>query len=360
MLKNIVLESNWFQKSVRRIVNFFEKWWAVYIVNPLLLGLAPSIITMLSINKTVQESAKNFLSASLITFMSDHVVLVVLSCGVSVVIIRAIFALLKILSKEQTILDLSRMFTISGTFDEIVKSKYSRFSNEAKRISSKKRTSGEIFSSITQPEQQIYLLTTGIKTVFESLYEMDNLEIKASIMSIKNSKPVECVTFRSRTDIPKTIATQLDNPNSTIKLAATKKQMIIVSDIQKEIKIKNQRKKRYIYIHRNEIDQNSSPAPESAKEQFDLVNKIKNFLFTQKIENLATLDTDATRQGSLICYPITCKITNTVEYVITISCNKKDCFKDTHKPLYEWLFPMFCHRILVEHALLKLKEKADE
>jgi len=316
-LAKFVTEDSWLKKSVRWFVEILGKKWSIYFVNPFILGTVPSTLTVLATNQSVRNSVVEYLPPIVSNFLSLNPFWVIVGSGILVIIIRGVFSLLKDYSLETSIIDTETMVNITNTLDEIVKNKYSRFSNKVIQLGSNPCPPGEIFTDITKPDQQILLLVAGLKKIFETIYKQQDAEIKANLMIIRKDIPVAWMVFLSKTDVQSTEPKELAEPQSSIMTAVKAKNVLIIDDIQSHIKEKNIKKKQFI---------KANTADDS--------------------------------QGSLICYPISCKTSNAVEYVLTISCNRKNCFKSSHKPLYMWLLPMFASRILVEHALLKLKEKA--
>lgn len=210
--------------------------------------------------------------------------------------------------------DLSKQHAISiiQTLEIVVQAKYKRFIDTLKtNISSQ-----DIFKTITQPNLQKDVIIQALKSHLELQFQ--NSLIKVGLMRVENKSCVNWENYLPATIGPKTEIHILNSKTSCIKRCIESKTLIIVEDTFRETK-----------------------KPSATK------NYIKG-------------KTPDNESGSQICYPILHPLTNEVIYVIAVSCNKSQSFKQIDLEFYKWLLGVFAQRLLVEISLDILKQKFHE
>jgi hypothetical protein len=246
---------------------------------------------------------------------TNHLVLVAIIYALSQ-LAKGLKGVVSHYSKPNSALDREDILSILESINQVVLAKSERFLRDTKKSLSERWISTDIFNNITQPTQQIGLLACGVKGVFEYL-QNDEVEFRVGLMSIKDNKPDDWFAFAPTTHPPRTSPDRLSSPTSTIMRALTTGTMIIVSDIQAELK-KNSK------VERNIIKGNIQPHD----------------------------------SGSILACPIYCPNVRKPIYVLSILGNKKNCLEEKHRELYTWVLDHFITRLILEHHLYILKREA--
>lgn len=168
--------------------------------------------------------------------------------------------------------------------------------------------SNDVFHEITQPDQQIALLTEMVYHIFQSNYS--EIKFKVRLVDIDNKIPIGWAAYAPKERYPRTEILQLKNKNSAIKQCLKKQDLLIIEDIVKAAK-----ESKYVMSHEDE-------------------NEV----------------------GSLLCFPIKHAPTNSHPYVITVSADKPFFIKDKSE-LYLWILNQFSARMQLEHTLKLLKKE---
>lgn len=201
------------------------------------------------------------------------------------------------------------LHAINVGFGEIVNHKANRFDNFYKHHINGTKSSNGIFHEITQPDQQIALLTQMVYHIFQSNYS--DIKFKVRLVDIDNKIPVAWAAYAPKERYPRTEISQLKNKNSTIKQCLKKKDLVVIEDIVKAAK-----ENKYVMSHDDE-------------------NEV----------------------GSLLCFPIMHAPTKSHSYVVTVSADKPFFIKEKHE-LYSWILNQFSARMQLEHTLKLLKKEA--
>lgn len=169
-----------------------------------------------------------------------------------------------------------------------------------------------IFLKITQPGKQLFLLITALRTIFEKIDPKTYFRI--CLFEVKNDKLSGVYYYAPDDDAPKTPLTTLSQSESTIMSSIRDRKMIIIEDIQKELKKDKSRQ----YVR----------------------------------------GTTEKEPGSQLCYPIVDRKNNVI-YVVAINGDRKRCLELSKKKLYSWVIAHIVLRIKLENSLLKLKESVE-
>lgn len=139
------------------------------------------------------------------------------------------------------------------------------------------------------------------------------------LLRIDDNKPVEWMAFSPQgAGIPALDAADLCAPTSTVACCIRDREIVVVDDIEKELKKRSKHDRRYLAIGSG-----------------------KDF-------------------GSQLCLPIIHPVTRKIELVVTVYGNKANCLVERHSKLYDWILKHFIIRLTLEYSLLLLKGKANE
>ncbi|KPX43160.1 Uncharacterized protein ALO68_01425 [Pseudomonas syringae pv. helianthi] len=314
-----VVGDNWGKACARSIVKISESWLVKTILKPILFLLPPTLLTTIATRQGLPSNISQYIPSNAASFINDSAIAILIGAYIYIVIIKALYSLIYNYSKPSRELLVSDILAINKAFEIIVSDKYKRMSDEAKiALKSTNMCPSSTFMRITKPEQQIALLVSGVRRVFEQIDETDAL-FRVGLLKVENNKSTEWVCFEPMSHPPRTEASQLASPYSTVSLAIKRKTIIVIEDIQRALSVTEKDKKRYLESN------------------------------TQKND-----------QGSQLCYPIIHAGTGKIEYVLSIAGNKKGCLIEKHAALYAWILEQFAIRIALEHSLIILKEKVNE
>lgn len=219
---------------------------------------------------------------------------------------------------EQRNLASSYSLVLLETIETVVEEKRKRFANAVKdliNVNSSSPTCTKVFNTITQPQKQIEYILEALELCFKKLYPSEYFKI--ALMGVENNSLKDWVYFLPYTAKPNTDINDLRNSESTMSHALFSKRIVIIEDVQKELKKANNKK----YIKGS----------------------------TGENEN-----------WSQLCYPVKSISSNEVIFIICIGAKKANFFQNTSTSLasYEWLLNFFSSRLALEHSLAELKEKA--
>lgn len=305
-----------FTKICKYIVDICEHWTVEHILRPIIFLLPPILLTNIATKKGLHGEITSLLGDKFGTFLNQSALLIIVGAYLYIVIIKGIYACIKHYARPEKELGRDDILLILKSLNLIVGDKSKRISDSAKTSLSCPK---EIFINITKPEQQLKLLVAAIKGVFESLDSSSNASYRVGLLKIDTAKkPIAWVHFEPNESPPKTSLQQLSSPSSTVSHCIKNNNIVVIEDIEKELKKKSKDSRRY-----------ASGASSFA-------------------------------EGAQLCYPITHSTTGNIEYVITIAGDKKKCMEEKHTELYRWILDHFVLRISLEHSLLILKEKSNE
>jgi len=176
---------------------------------------------------------------------------------------------------------------------------------------------GEVFQRITQPGEQFRSILTTLESVLKISASEENFQLV--LVNIKNGLPSE---FIARCPANLQLEPTLVNQNaarSFFHYCAREKEPKVLNDIATHLKNTSKNpNKRYYYATGNSDDD----------------------------------------RGSIIGYPFFCEVTGKVEYVLTIKTANANFFKNRFRQDYELPIDAIRTRVLLEHHLLLIKQKA--
>lgn len=210
--------------------------------------------------------------------------------------------------------------TILKVLDNVVGAKRQRFSEFLRKIdgAAPTPTPGEIFSTITQPTQQISELVKGVYSTFDILLRgtlpSNHYVLKVNLALINSEGKVASIQYYYPSNLPvRSSIEALNKPNSTIRVAVALKKQIIIESI----------------------------LAEAAK-------KSPRFAVTDLAHSA--------EDGSLICYPVALEGFDSVIFVLSIFVDVPGAFKPKHHDAYTQVIEPFALRLKLEYALLAIKE----
>jgi hypothetical protein len=307
------------KKICRKLVVFFNTWFVKHILRPIFFLLPPSLLILLATRDGLAQNVVDIAGEGVGNFINNSALIIILGTYLYVVIMKAVYAAINSYAKPAKELEVGDLIAILKAIDIVVGDKTKRMSNEAKSIMLRGKVCGKAtFSQITRPDQQIPLLISGLRSVFEYM-DQDKTDFRVGLLKIENNKPIDWYSFDPVSFPPRTGAKELGAPTSTVSQCVKTKSIVIVGDIQKEISKKTKKERRFIKGN------------------------------TQDTEN-----------GSQLCYPLIHAATGKIEYVITVAGNRSNCLSENYSELYAWIIKHFAVRVSLEHSLLMMKERANE
>jgi hypothetical protein len=314
-----VVGDSWVKKWCRGIVRICESWFIKHIIRPIFFLLPPTMLTMLAVRKGLQADVVDLVGEAAGNFLNQSALLIIIGTYIYVVVIKAIYAAIRSYAKPAKELEVGDLIAIMKSIDIVVGDKAKRMGREAKLVLNASNVCGrKTFMQVTRPDQQIPLLISGIRSVFEYMDDAKTT-FRVGLLKIENNKPVDWSSFDPVSQPPRTQATALKAPTSTVSQCIKSRSIIVVDDIQKELNKKTKQERKFVKGN--------------------------------------TQDSD---QGSQLCYPLIHPATGQIEYVFTIAGNRSNSLIIKHAELYAWIINHFAVRISMEHSLLIMKDKANE
>lgn len=314
-----IVGDSWLKKLAREFVESCEKWWVKNLVRPVFFLLPPTVFTAVATRKGLQDQLVEIFGAAIGEYLNGSALVIIVGAFLYVALMRTLYAGIEQYSHPEKELKTADLLAILNALNVVVGDKNRRFGGYLKaQLKARQVNPGQTFLEITRPDQQIVLLIISLRTVFEYLDDK-NARYRVGLLKVENRSPIEWVAFDPTSHPPRTSPQQLSAPSSTVSHAINTKSLVVVEDIQVELRRKkNKGERRYI--------------------------------------KGSTQDSD---QGSQLCFPINHASTGSVEYVITVAGDKKACLVEKHAEIYSWIIEQFSTRIALEHSLLVLKEKAN-
>jgi len=309
----------WGKSLCREIVKVCESWLVKYIARPILFLGPPIFVSTLAVRDSLREDIVTYAGEGVGNFLNNSALIIIVGTYLYVVLVKALYAAIRSYAKPARQLETGDLFALIKAIDIVVGDKTKRFNSEAKHRGRQSDFCGrKTFLQITRPDQQIPLLTAGVRSVFEYMGSKDTA-LRVGLIKIENDKPVDWYSFDPASSPPRTPAADLGAPTSTVSRCIKARSIIVVENVAKELAKKTKGERRFMKGNFQEGD-----------------------------------------EGSQLCYPVIHPATNCVEYVITIAGNRASCLVEKHAELYAWVIEHFAVRITMEHSLLILREKALE
>ena len=305
--------SSWLNKICFKVDLFFEHWPTKFFLAPLLIYAPVYFLLAIFSEPSLQEKISGYLSPQSISFVSKYNLIILFFLFATISLGTGARLLIKKYGKPVSCLSRDDVVAILDVIGKILEGKQERFLKKTKEALDNNWTPGKTFNEITKPDQQLALLTYGAREIFSYLFKSE-VDFRVGLMRIKEDKPVEWCYFIPKEKPPKTTIEELKDQDSSIKKALQKRGMLIIDDIQKELR-----------------------KPDG----------------TKKFINGSTTESD---EGSILTLPIYCPNTCQAIYVLSIFGNKKNALTNKNRDLYEWVLSNFVSRIILEHHLLIMKD----
>lgn len=305
-------------KFCRWAQDWYDTHWSVrWIAVPVIVGLPPGVITagysVPAFSAWLTHVLPEVVSTPLRHSVHDYVALFLFFAAAWPALFNAIGNAI-IRQNKNNGLSVESLLALIGAVDEVVASKALRFRNAQTDRSITKENAFEV---ITQPRKQIEELVRGICGFFNATRSESQKHslIRVTLAVVQDKKINSLPIWFPLDEPPHADLPKLNNARSTFSIALKEKRMVIISDIAKELAKRGKESKRFV----------------------DTGNQADNV-------------------GSLICYPVKCRVSADIPYLIAIHCDVPGYFKAEFRDLYEHGLERFVTRIDVEHNLLVLKE----
>jgi hypothetical protein len=314
-MKLPVSQGGRFVRFCKIVSDFLESKTYRFFLKPLLFVIPTSVMIAILADSDLLSSLEKILGAGPISIIKSSQLLIVISAFTLMHLGSAAENFISQCGNPSSELNREDFHSILATINEVVSAKMARFLKATKTALSENWSKDRIFSEITQPDQQIALLVKAVHGLFEYLSK-NKVNFRVGLIKIDKGKPSEFFCFQPEEHPPKTKISTLGAPTSSVMRAIQNGNMVLVSDIQKELKKKNK-------DERNFVKGNKKPADD----------------------------------GSILTYPIYCPNTKEPIYVLSILGKEKNSIDENNKELYEWLLDHFLPRIIIEHHLLIMKRR---
>lgn len=298
-------QSTWWKKAI--------VWpWGTWVV--FVLVMVPHAI--LAVSEFAQDRPDPLLVWAIAVVDKHPIVIYAGACGVPVY--AAFCAFRKKLAEPKGELSQEGLVQLLDSIDTVVGKKSNRFRAKALQVSESKEgvSAQEIFESITRPDVQYESLIRAFYIFLELLYN-DNegpiTRFRVVLARMSGDRVREFVRFEPEDYPPRASAEELRQGNSTFNEAAKKRELIIISDIAKEIRKRSPR------FHAAE---------------------------------------DGTRTGSIMCYPL--RYERDVPFVISVYADRPRAFPEKEWEFKKWqrVFERFEKRLILEYSLDILRHGA--
>jgi len=252
--------------------------------------------------------------------VTEHALAVILLAYVYLFICQLVLETIRKYAKPLVALDRDDFVMYEETLSTVLGTKRSRFRDYVHEQRQFPRIDpGVTFLAITKPLDQIRLLTVAIHIMLSYLdrkYKKGDADFRVGLVKINAGTPIQWLEYIGGSGSPSLSPEELASKDSALMQCLSTREPVVILDIAKERK-KSQKRS-----------------------------------YTSVSEEVAT-------EGSLVCYPVkyNTQSSNDIPYVITIKTDIKNNFEPYG--LYKWAIDLFVNRMVLEHSLVILREKAD-
>jgi len=291
------------------------------LVGAFIAGIPPVFLnSYYQVQRFSDEFRKNW--PAIANLLDNHILIGCLASGAWIFIIMWLRRLLLSFYEPSPLGWDDAPSVILKAIDHIVGAKQQRFSDFLKQMcnASPPSTTGDIFSSITQPTSQISELIKGIYSTFDVLLRRTltskKFTLKTNLAIINGDGRVEAIQYHHPSNLPvRSPVETLNKPHSTIRRAVISKKLIVIE----------------------------STLAEAAK---------------PKTQFAVTNPAHSNEDGSLICYPISLDGIDSVVFVVSVYADVPKAFKPKHIAAYKQVIEPFALRLKLEYALLAMQEES--
>lgn len=217
--------------------------------------------------------------------------------------------------EDKPISDKRALMTLFHLIDNVVGNKSERFANFAATY---KPNGKDVFLEITKPELQIDLLIKAVYSFFESIKTSEDDEVRVCLVEMGPKHAKSFMFYEPKDQDPAEDIKAYQNDRCGFTVAKQNKNLLIIEDIQKELKKRRTFDRRYIEV---KGDPNS---------------------------------------GSIIIFPIRHRGLKEISYCISIYNSQPNYFKKSYREFYNKIMRVFAKRIELEHSLKLIKGKKHE
>jgi len=314
MLKPDFRQSSCVNKICYHFDTFLDKPFVKHLFRPLLVTSCTLIILIISRESFIDELT--WLSIESRNFIKCYKVLSVVSVTFLLSLSSIARSYINILGKPNSCLNRDDVVSILDSLNQIVGNKSQRFLANTKLCFTQNWKPEDVFLKITVPEQQLQLLMKGIQGIFETLHNNEVI-FRVGLLRIRENGNFEWQAFAPLESPPKTSLEELANPQSAVKTALQVRELVIIEDIERELKKADGQRH---FIHGSGGN---------------------------------------AKKGSILTFPIFCPNICQPIYVLSILADKQ-CLAEKNRGLYEWILNHFIQRIILEHHLMIMKEVSHE
>lgn len=303
-------------RTIYRLVAASEKWWAKFVVKPLFASILPIVMAFYSAQPIHSAIALHYPDLAL--FLDTHILYITILVPIVIFATIICFGFLEKEAKDSGSIDDIMLYKLLTVLNNVVGAKADRFSKAYKSLKTSGASDpGDVFRTITKPDEQISLLGFAIYSFFATI-DKENVSLQLGVAPLeKGVLADEWLCFAPQStppDIPLRMLKEC--PDSTVSTCLRERSLVIIENTLKEQRKK--KKRRFVAI--------------TEKEQKE--------------------------EGSLICFPVLQPAGNEIAYIVSIYANKKGYFLEKKQSVYERLFEHFALRIRLEDCLLKLRTLA--
>jgi hypothetical protein len=282
---------------------YLETWWAKGALGPL-LGSAPAA----ALGYAAIDN--DFLAT-----LAAHK-LVALLLAISGLVLNIGRGLLDFVNTGHPISQRSLLLLLA-CIDHVVGRKMQRFGEFANKVSRngslQRLTRGEVFMTITKPEEQIQTITQQVWQYFYGIRSDPDVEIRV-VLARMGTRYIEAFESYVPADHPpRTPLSDLQNDKAGFSQALKDRRIVILPDVRSE------------------------------------ASRVRG-----RFASTVAHDDDDDG-GSLICWPVTCHHTQRIPFVISIYATRAQYFSNTKRKEYEYVLGVFSKRLTIEHNLHILK-----
>ena len=292
-------------------VGVSDSWAIRWVVQPVFVSLPIALLAAAIAQPDIAKQLSPILGIDVPNWLSKWALPLFLASYLLTILSQLIAKAIKDGAQPEKELTRDHTIAILRALDKVTGDKAARFGDAARKLTTG-MDGATAFRSITKPDQQMILLVSAIRGIFETLDQSSNYRV--GLLGVRNGKPTEWICYEPQITPPRTRPEDLCSTSSTAMCAIRAKKPVLVGDITKELSRPSKRERRFVRGSHRTGD-----------------------------------------EGSLLCYPIISHGTD-VSLIIAISGNRADCMPEKHLPLYEWVIEPFALRLSLEHSLSLIKE----
>jgi hypothetical protein len=297
-----------YARFARWLFEIYKNPWVQYGLTPVLLAVPPAAVTTFYGNQIFRTAVLG-LVPPVGVFLTEYVIGVIIAAALYPALLLA-FAKSIIKRVDSRGLNVEGLLTLLATIDQIVGCKAQRFGKYA--TNNNTLTRENVFDELAQPLTQIAENVRGICELFNATRTDGRKHslIRVVLAAITDGK-ITALPVHYPSDEPVRSGIEaLNSPFSGIMTAVKKGKIIVIENIEKELKTPKG-KRRFVDVGVQE-------------------------------DNI----------GSLICYPVHHTETRTIPFVISIHCDEPGYFKEEFVELYQHSLQRFALRLSLEYSYL--------